>query len=138
VQQRDEKAPRAGSEVEDASGALGTVPQRRLDHRLAFGSGDEGLGGHREGQSPELPLADDPGHRLARKAPLDRRPEPPRSVLAECRVRVGGKRDRLDPEAVGEQHPGIERGVLDTRRVEGTPDGSERLLPCARGTELKS
>jgi len=71
VQQRDQDAARSGAEIDDSQGRLPVREEieHRLDDGLRVGPGHQGLGGEAEGQAPELPDPDDPGHRLMGEAP---------------------------------------------------------------------
>ena len=66
MEQGHQNAARAGAEIDDFQRclAVGKQLERRLDQGLGIRPGHEGFRGEPEGQAPELPLADDPGHRL--------------------------------------------------------------------------
>ena len=101
VQQRHQETAGAGAEIEDAQRARPVRDQAKcgLDHGLGVRPRHQGLGGEREGEPPEFPLAEDARHRLARRAGAPRWPRalrPPRrsAVGPGASEQLGGGRCR--------------------------------------------
>ena len=91
VQERDQEAARAGAEIDDAQGRLpvGKEVEGGLDEGLGVGPRHQGLGREAKGQAPELPLADDPRHRLMGEAAAGEGGEGRRLLLGgQGRVRM--------------------------------------------------
>ena len=92
----------AGAARSQPGGAAGTVGQAQLDRKR----GDQDDGGRVQGQVPELPQQDDPGHAEHRLADPDQVPPLQAAGLERERVAAGDERDDRtcedDPVGVGE------------------------------------
>ena len=130
MEQGDQEAAGPGSEIGDPQRGplIGDEAERRLDQGFRVGAGHQGLGREREGQAPELPLPNDPRHRLMGEAAAGEGGQGLGLGRGEGQVGTGDELRRRDAQSRKKQKPGIE-----SRRLEPGPGENLTKLPQGPG-----
>jgi hypothetical protein len=136
-QQGDEDATRSGPEIGDAERLAGSREEleRRCHDRLGIGSRHQGVGGENEGQSPELPLPQDAGHRFVGQAPGGQGREGLALSRLDRLVRPRDQSGGVDGEGVAQEKAGVQRRRLDPRSRKGPAQPSQHLRAGAMVVE---